>query len=234
MSESWWRTVFSGGDPKDRPRHRVAFFIGSSVLILVVGGAYSWYRSLTSSFPGPTQSAPIVTTTDTSGAARPEAPVQAAPDPSTGTEAPYQSEHFRAGEIAIGGDLTVSVPESDPSPLSISSVRGEAFTASGKTGSKLVITWVTNRPARSQLSYGKGVGQAEAVIDESEYGTSHSVIIPDVAPASTYVYVISARDKWGTAAQSDPYAVYTGAKAVSLFEIIAGAVGEVFGWAVKK
>ncbi|NTW30978.1 MAG: hypothetical protein HGA33_06880, partial [Candidatus Moranbacteria bacterium] len=84
------------------------------------------------------------------------------------------------------------------------------------------------------ISYGKGVGQAEAVIEETEYGTNHSVIIPDVTPASTYVYVISVMDKWGGSAQSDPYAVYTGAKTVSLFELIAGAVGEVFGWAVKK
>ncbi|HWQ60294.1 MAG TPA: hypothetical protein VN420_04060 [Candidatus Fimivivens sp.] len=231
MSESRWRTVLLGRDTTDRPRRRVVIFAFSCFVVLVAGGVY-WRLRLQSS--GPTESAPVITTTDASGADSSEIPVQPTSTAVSATDAPYQSEHYRAGEIVIGGDLTVSVPESDPSPLSISSVRGESFTASGKSGSKLVITWVTNKPARSRLSYGKGIGQAEAVINETEYGTSHSVIIPDVTPASTYVYVISARDRWGAPASSDPYAVYTGAKAVSLFEIIAGAVGEVFGWAVKK
>ncbi|NTW90071.1 MAG: hypothetical protein HGB37_04165 [Candidatus Moranbacteria bacterium] len=226
-----WAKIFSGAnDAGKRPRRRIVLTVILSVAVLIAGGVFSWFRFRST---GPTEAAPVVIKTETPLSV-PESPVQESPAPEVGTDAPYQSEHYRAGEIAIGGEMGLFVPESDPSPISIGSVRGEAFSANGKNGSKLVVTWETNKPARSRISYGKGVGQAEAVIEETEYGTNHSVIIPDVTPASTYVYVISVTDKWGGSAQSDPYAVYTGAKTVSLFELIAGAVGEVFGWAVKK
>jgi hypothetical protein len=231
MNGLWKRKNFSVGNGVDnRPRRRIVLTIGLSVAVLIVGGIFSWFRFRST---GPTEAAPVVIRTETTISV-PETTVQESTASKIDTDAPYQSEHYRAGEIVIGGEMGLFVPESDPTPLSIDFVRGEAFSVSGKNGSKLVVTWETNKPARSQISYGKGIGQAEAVIEETEYGTNHSVIIPDVASASTYVYVISAKDKWGGAAQSDPYAVYTGAKTVSLFEIIAGAVGDVFGWAVKK
>jgi len=215
-----------------------------SVTVLIAGGVFSWIRSRQPAPAGPTEAAPVIVTTSPSDPNPDSAPTDPATDPipavqatpalKADTTAPYQSENFHVGDIAVGGDMTLSVSDANPAPLAIGSVRGEAFTATGKNGSKLVITWETNKPARSEISYGKGIGQAEAVINESQYGTTHSVIIPDVTPASTYIYVISAKDKWGGATRSDPYAVYTGAKVVSLFELIAGAVGDVFGWAVKK
>ncbi len=224
-----WAKIFSGANDVDkRPHRRIVLAVILSVSVLIAGGVFSRFRFRST---GPTEATPVVIKTETPLSV---SPVQEPPAPEVGTDAPYQSEHYRAEEIAIGGEMGLFVPESDPSPLSIGFVRGEAFSANGKNGSKLVVTWETNKPARSRISYGKGVGQAEAVIEETEYGTNHSVIIPDVTPASTYVYVISVTDKWGGSAQSDPYAVYTGAKTVSLFELIAGAVGEVFGWAVKK
>lgn len=207
------------------------FLLGAAILL--VSFAALWWRSVSRS-PGSdvsTESAPIIVTET------PGTPVPVSPEPEAvvpDSEAPYRSEHYRTGEIALGGELGLFVPESDPSPLVIESVHGEAFSGKGKGGGQLVITWVTNKPARSRLSYGKGVGQAEAVVSEEEYGTNHSVIIPNVSPASTYVYVISAQDKWGVSADSDPYAVYTGAREISLFELIAGAIGEVFGWTVDK
>jgi hypothetical protein len=198
--------------------------------IIIMGGAFFvWQRFLKTVPDGPNQAAPI----------RIELPertaivedIESEQLPST---APYQSERFRAGEIAIGGEAALFVPETDITPLEIVSVRGEAFTEKGKNGAKLVITWETNKPALSEISYGKGVGQAEGIIREEGYGTNHSLVIPDLAQSSTYVYVISSKDKWGNETESEPYAVYTGAREISLFELIAGAVGDVFGWAVDK
>lgn len=156
-----------------------------------------------------------------------ETPVLMVPSEST-----YESENFRVGEIAIGGELALIVPESDTRPLEISSVRGEAFSEKESNSTKLVLTWETSKPAISDIAYGRGIGQAEAVVREESYGTNHSVLIPGLAQATTYVYVITARDKWGNEVESDPYAVYTGSREISLFELIAGAVGDVFGWTV--
>lgn len=197
------------------------FFVASAVFFV-------WNRFFRAEPEGPTYSAPVVLSVPEPTAV---SSVENQVDPS---DALYRSENFRVGEIAIGGEAPLVVPEVDVAPLAILSVRGEAFTEKGKNGSKLLITWETNKPAISEISYGKGVGEAEGVIRGSGYETNHSVTIPDLAQASTYVYVISGRDRSGNVATSDPYAVYTGAREISLFELIAGAVGDVFGWAVKK
>jgi hypothetical protein len=200
------------------------------VLFLVVGGVFFVLKQLGFfSGGGPTVAVPVEIVQNT-----PVHVPQTVADVNPESNAPYRSENFRVGDIALGGEASLMIPENNPSPLEIRSVRGEAFPDKTKNNSKLVITWETNKPAKSEISYGKGVGQAEGTITEDAFGLSHSVVVPDLAQASTYVYVISSKDQFGNTASSDPYAVYTGAREVSLFELIAGAVGEVFGWAVKK
>lgn len=216
--------------PSKRNRTKKFFLFAVLIVALASMAFFLWDRFFRAEPVGPTSAAPVVLS---------PAPVSlpdtteeiASVEPS---EAIYRSENFRVGEIAIGGEAPLVVSEADVSPLSILSVRGEAFTEKGKNGSKLLITWETNKPAISEISYGKGVGEAEGIIRGSGYETNHSVTIPELSQASTYVYVISARDRSGNTVTSDPYAVYTGAREISLFELIAGAVGDVFGWAVKE
>jgi hypothetical protein len=148
--------------------------------------------------------------------------------------ADYQSENFRVGEISIGGEAEFLLSEDSPEPLEVSSIRGEAFTEKNKQEVKLVVTWRTNKLAKSTVSYSKGVGQAKKSIEEEDYSLNHSVIIPGLDQASTYVYDITSRDRFGGEKVSESHAVYTGSRTVSLFDLIANAVGEVFGWAVKK
>ncbi len=225
---------FSGNSGIVKPGRSLAkkFFLSALLTLIVASMAFFfWNRFFRAEPEGPTQSAPVVIST-------PDVPESTATlpadDPVVPSDALYRSENFRVGEIAIGGEAPLVVPEADVAPLEILSVRGESFTEKGKNGSKLLITWETNKPAISEISYGKGIGQAEGVIRGSGYETNHSVTIPELAQASTYVYVISGRDRSGNTATSDPYAVYTGAREISLFELIAGAVGDVFGWAVNK
>ncbi len=206
------------------------------IMLLIVGGVFFVLKRLgyLGNGAGPTVAAPLEVTLGNPSVNAPQTIADTTSTPTPVSNAPYRSENFRVGDIALGGEAALMVPESDPSPLAIDSVRGEAFPDKTKNNSKLVITWETSKSAKSEISYGKGVGQAEAVITEDAFGLSHSVVIPDLAQASTYVYVISSKDQFGNSVSSDPYAVYTGARDVSLFELIAGAVGDVFGWAVKK
>lgn len=148
--------------------------------------------------------------------------------------ADYQSENFRVGEISIGGEAEFLLSEDSPEPLEVSSIRGEAFTEKNKQEVKLVVSWRTNKLAKSTVSYSKGVGQAKKSIEEEDYSLNHSVIIPGLDQASTYVYDITSRDRFGGEKVSESHAVFTGSRTVSLFDLIANAVGEVFGWAVKK
>lgn len=149
-------------------------------------------------------------------------------------DANYQSESFRVGDIAIGGEAAFLLTEDTPEPIEISAIRGEAFVEKNKQEVKLVLSWKTNKLAKSDIDYSKGVGQAKKTVSEDDYGLNHSLIIPGLEPAATYVYAITSTDRFGNTAKSDAYAVYTGARTVSLFDLIADAVGDVFGWAVKK
>lgn len=150
------------------------------------------------------------------------------------TEANYQSESFRVGDIAIGGEAEFLLTEDTPAPLEISSIRGESFAEKNKQEVKLVLNWRTNKLAKSEVSYSKGVGQAKKTVSEEDYSLNHSMVIPGLDQASTYVYAITTNDRFGNEAMSDSHAVFTGSKTVSLFDLIAGAIGDVFGWAVKK
>ncbi|MBI2439305.1 MAG: hypothetical protein HYV45_01735 [Candidatus Moranbacteria bacterium] len=150
------------------------------------------------------------------------------------SDANYTSENFRIGEIAIGGEAEFILTEDSPEPLVISSIRGEAFTEKTKQEVKLVLSWKTNKLAKSEIGYSKGVGQAKKTVNEDSYSLNHSIIIPGLDQASTYVYEIVARDRFGNEATSESHAIFTGSKTVSLFDLIADAIGEVFGWAVKK
>lgn len=149
-------------------------------------------------------------------------------------EANYTSEHFHVGEMALGGESAFLLSEDVPGPIEISSIRGEAFTEKNKPEVKLVLSWKTNRLAKSDVHYSKGVGQPDKTVAEDDYSLSHSVIIAGLDQASTYVYSIVSHDRFGNESTSESHAVYTGSRTVSLFDLIAGAVGDVFGWAVKK
>ena len=149
-------------------------------------------------------------------------------------EARYQSENFRAESIVIGGEAEVYVPEDDLSPLEITDVRGEAFVEKNKQEVRLIVSWRTNKLSRAVIEYTKGAGQIPKTASEDDFGLEHSLTLSGLDQASTYIYTIQSEDRFGGTVTSDQHAVYTGSKTVSLFDLIADAVGEVFGWAVKK
>ncbi len=203
------------------------------LLLLGVGGYVFFVRNNSSVDTG---------TLDVSGTSEKSSPVLKPADPNTLTldqvplfgDANYQSENFRVGDISIGGEAEFLLSEDNPGPLEVNSIRGEAFTEKNKQEVKLVVSWRTSKLAKSTISYSKGVGQAKKSVEEEDYSLSHSIIIPGLDQASTYVYEIASTDRFGGQVTSEPHAVYTGSRSVSLFDLIANAVGDVFGWAVKK
>lgn len=219
--------------PSSKWRHRIVWRLATALalVLLIGGGIYLWLRSV------PTTEAPVAEVSEREVATE-AAPPALAPD--TGTlalpddNANYESENFKAGEIVIGGELQFLVDEDEVGALTVENIRGEAFTEKNKQEVKLVVTWTTNKLAQASVRYSKGIGQTERGVDETDYSYNHSVIISGLDPASTYLYTIDAVDRYGNRAKSDPHAVFTGARTVSLFDLIAGAIGEVFGWAVSS
>lgn len=202
------------------------------LLLLLLGfGAYRWWlRSRTNQ-----ASVDQVNTTQTSSPTTPSTTTVTADAPPVilDDNALYKSENFKAGEIVFLGEAQFLQGDEGIAPLSLDSIRGEAFTEKNKKEVKLVITWKTNKLSQAEISYAKGIGQAPKIASEDDYSYNHSVILTGLDPASTYLYTVKATDRFGNVATSEPYAVFTGARSVSLFDLIAGAIGDVFGWAVK-
>ena len=146
-----------------------------------------------------------------------------------------ESESFQVRQISFGGEGNIVVDQSEILPLDIYDVRSEVLESKNSDeGSKVLITWKTNKLALSDLSYSKRNGSGAATVSESFYGFAHSIVVDDLESGTGYVYVIGARDRFGNQVASDRYAVYTGTRLLSVFEMLSTATKDVFGWAVKS
>lgn len=216
--------------PASKWRHKIVrrSLIVLILILLIAGVVYWWFRTAPEQVIEEEPTTSIVET-------QPSLPPTVIEEvPPLEGNANYESENFKAGEIVIGGELQFLMAEAEVGPLVIENIRGEAFTEKSKQEVKLVVTWTTNKLAQAAVRYSKGVGQSERSVEEEDYSYNHSVIVSGLDPASTYLYTIDAVDRYGNRAKSEPYAVFTGARTVSLFDLIAGAIGEVFGWAVTN
>lgn len=203
-------------------RKKMTFLV--VIIIIVFGVTFYIFRYRQGMTP---TAAPLLdVSVSTNQVAPPSKPV-----PLFGT-ANFESEHFRVGDIAIGGEAEFLLTEDTPDPLTISDIRGEAFTEKNKPEVKLIITWKTNKLAKSDIFYSKGIRQSPKVVSETGYTTNHNLILPGLDQSTTYLYTIVSRDRFGNEVISDQHAIYTGTKTVSLFDLISGAVTDVFGWAV--
>lgn len=145
-----------------------------------------------------------------------------------------KSENYTLGQVSLGGETGVSNAAYDVSPLEIFSVRGISFIEKGKKDVNILITWNTNNPALSKVSYGKNGSDLNQMVEEDGYGVQHNAVLSHLDQSTTYIYRIVARDRFGNEVSSERYAVYTGARITSLFDLISGAINDVFGWAIKR
>lgn len=220
----------ASGPPPKKNKKRLLWVILFFLLLFAGGSVFWFFRSRPQS--------PVVSSQPTEAAPErkntPPTQEEALGEEKPLADARYQSENFRAESMVIGGEAELFVPMDDLSLLEITDIRGEAFTEKNKQEVRLIVTWQTNKLSQAEIAYSKGASQAPKVVQEEGFGLSHSVTIPGLDQASTYVYAIQSEDRFGNAVKSEQHAVYTGSKTVSLFDLIADAVGEVFGWAVQK
>lgn len=214
-SVPWWK------------RRSVRWSIIAILILLIALGVYWWWTRMPVEEVSPEETPQPVATTPAPTV------LEEAPPVLLEDSALYRSENFKAGEIVLLGEAEFLLGDEGIAPLTLDGIRGEAFTEKNKQEVKLVITWNTNKLAKAEISYAKGIGQTPKVVETEDFAYDHSLILTGLDPASTYLYTIKATDRFGNVVTSEPYAVFTGARSVSLFDLIAGAIGDVFGWAVK-
>lgn len=208
----------------------IAAFLGS------IGGAGGMWLSARSErsklFAIETENATETTKTPETNIASTDSVSGSANDP--GGVGVLSSENYRVGQIVLGGDVGVLSQGDEYTELAIADIRGETLGSKNQNEGRALITWKTSKAARSTLRYSKTSGGSEKTIDEDGFGMSHSAVLSGLDMASTYLYTVTVRDRFGNEVTSDSHAVYTGTRVVSLFELITNALQEVFGWAVKK
>jgi hypothetical protein len=146
----------------------------------------------------------------------------------------YASQNFKTPQISFGGDAIAMQSGEQSNAPEILDLRSELLTTKTDQQVKFLLSWKTNKLCQSSIEYMKE-GQAEGkTISDEGYGFVHSVEVAPLNYSTSYSYIVSARDKWGTEMKSDKLAFYTGAPNVSIFDLLAGAFGDMFGWAGKK
>ncbi len=150
-----------------------------------------------------------------------------------GNTAVLASANFKINSINVGGNTLVLSDENNQ-PLQVENIKSDSFADNKKNETSLVVAWQTNKMSISQLDYSKSGGQNPASLAEESYGFNHSAVIAGLEPGASYVFQIKAKDRWANESDSDFFGVYTASKPVSVFDLISNAVGEVFGWAIKK
>ncbi len=98
-----------------------------------------------------------------------------------------------AGNSAVSNDATFTTSSTaDTTPPVISAVAASSVTATGAT-----ISWTTNEPSDSQVSYGPTTAYGSNTPLNITMVTSHSVALSGLTASTTYHYRVASRDAAG-------------------------------------
>ncbi len=103
----------------------------------------------------------------------------------------------------------------------------------GESKAQAIVSWSTDEPSTSQLSYAKGsaVNVYNNNTEESkELTTSHILIISNLDTSSTYHMKVVSKDSSGNIGTSDDYTVITLNQEQSLTQYIIQVLSSKFSW----
>lgn len=108
------------------------------------------------------------------------------------------------------------------------SVRGTGAEARGQ----IIVTWKTDEPATSQVSYGVGAGAnaSTKTAEDARLTTDHIVIISDLATSSVYSVQPISADKASNKATGTNQSVVVGRGSDNIFSVIFTAIQKIFGF----
>ena len=108
------------------------------------------------------------------------------------------------------------------------SVRGTGAEARGQ----IIVTWKTDEPATSQVSYGVGAGAnaSTKTAEDARLTTDHIVIISDLATSSVYSVQPISADKASNKTTGTNQSVVVGRGSDNIFSVIFTAIQKIFGF----
>jgi len=97
----------------------------------------------------------------------------------------------------------------------------------------VIISWVTDKPATTKVEYDEGVvGGRYSLnsVEDTTLNNSHTVIIKELQPSTTYHFRIVSKDKRNNTENSQDYNFVTPTKEKSIWQLIVKSLEETFAW----
>jgi len=144
-----------------------------------------------------------------------------------------QSENYRLATISVGGDTEIYLSREQNIPLEIYNISYRVMSEDNGEKTNMLINWRTNKPSQGSVFYRKHSDQDFRSKQEEENNVEHSLILENLEPETTYIFYVTGIDEWGQNQESEKYAMYSGERLASLFDLLEEAFGETFGWAMQ-
>lgn len=143
------------------------------------------------------------------------------------------SQNYRLGQITIAGDTQVFIAQKDTVSPEITNIGYRVMMQEDTGTANMIVQWKTNKPAKGKVSYRKYSDVEFKTFEEENFNFEHATVLERLDMETTYVFFIESTDKWAVKTKSEMYAMYSGEKTASLFDLLGEAFGDIFGWAVK-
>ncbi len=101
------------------------------------------------------------------------------------------------------------------------------------TTASVIISWNTNKPASTLVEYDEGIiggNYANRSVEDTSLNTSHTVIVKNLKPASSFHYRMVSADKRNNITQSQDYTFVTPTKEKSILQLILKSLEDTFAW----
>jgi len=138
-----------------------------------------------------------------------------------------------AGNEVADSDKIVRTPLDTEGPK-ITNVKIDVLPM-GESDAKasIIVSWQTNKPATTLVEYGEGViggTYDKNSVEDTSLSTSHTVIIKELTPSSSYHYRLVSADKRANRTISQDYTFVTPSKEKSILQLILKSLEETFAW----
>jgi hypothetical protein len=213
-------------------KKNIIILVGGIVLAVCIAIAFGYFvrrSALQAAAKTTVQSQSVADVVESTFVDMPEPKVLGVSD--VKSQAMAQSENYKIKQITFGGEIAVA-SGNNTGNLQVMDVRSELLMTKDQKDYRFLITWKTNKLATSEVVYSKA-GSGDKSLKEKGFGLSHSVVLTQLEASSAYTYVIKTTDQWGNMVTSDKYAMYTSAKALSVFDLIAKEFSGIFSWVNK-
>lgn len=129
--------------------------------------------------------------------------------PSCVDSVPEKNEQKENVDEAVDYDIQFEENQNNDKKLLIDGVQNENY-LQPKNKIQTIISWRTNLPSTTSISYGEErSGERKQILISEEMVTRHAAILTILKPASVYYFTVESKDENGNVAVSEEYSIKT-------------------------